>query len=84
MADLQRGVELGRFQLRADQLTTAVTVMSGSVLAAISLVLEGHRTWRDAGSDTAELFLRALGVPAEAARAMATSELPPLPSGGEE
>jgi hypothetical protein len=55
--------------------------MSSSVLGAISLVLEGHRTWRDAGSDTAELFLRALGVAPEAALVLATSDLSPLPPG---
>ena len=31
------------------------------------MVLEGHQTWREAGSATAELLLRALGIePAEA------------------
>jgi AcrR family transcriptional regulator len=82
--DLKLGIELGRFHLRADQLATAVAVMSGSVLAAIMLVLEGHRTWRDAGADTAELFLRALGVTADEARSLATSELPRLPAGGDD
>jgi AcrR family transcriptional regulator len=79
--DLRQGVEEGRFDLRPDQLASAVTVMSGSVLAAMSLVLEGHRTWRDAGSDTAELVLRALGRPADEARTLATTDLPPLPVG---
>ena len=78
--DLRLGVELERFQVRADQIPTAVAVLSGAVLAAMGLVLEGHRTWRDAGSDAAELMLRALGVSADEARALATSELPPLAS----
>jgi hypothetical protein len=43
-------------------------------------VLEGHGTWRDVGSDTAELVLVALGVTREEARALARSELAPLPS----
>jgi AcrR family transcriptional regulator len=79
--DIQLGTEIGRFHLRPDQVASAVVAMSGSVLGAISLVLEGHRTWRDAGSDTAELFLRALGIPAETALSLATSDLPPLPLG---
>ena len=83
-SDLRLGIELGRFHLRADQLASAVAVMSTGVLAAISLVLEGHRTWRDAGSDTAELILRAFGVPSEEALRLATSELPPLLAGTED
>jgi AcrR family transcriptional regulator len=78
--DLRLGLERGSFQLRPDQVAAAIATMSGSVLAAISLVLEGHRTWRDAGSDTAELILRALGVPADLARSLATSQLPALPA----
>jgi AcrR family transcriptional regulator len=81
--DLRRGLEGGSFDLRPDQAAGAVATMSGSVLAGISLVLEGHRTWRDAGSDTAELMLRALGVPADLARSLATSPLPALPAGGD-
>ena len=81
-SDLKLGVELGRFHLRADQVTSAIAMMSGSVLGAIWLVLEGQQTWRDAGADTAELVLRALGVPTDVARRLATSELPPLPEAG--
>lgn len=76
--DLQAGIQSGRFVLREGQVQTAVTMLSGAVLAAISLVLEGHRTWREAGSDTAELLLRAVGVPVEEARGLSTVELPPL------
>lgn len=78
---IQLGAEIGRFHLRPDQVPTAVVAISGSVLGAISLVLEGHRTWRNAGSDIAELLLRALGIPAEAALSLATTDLPPLPLG---
>jgi len=62
MSDLKIGVEIKRFNLRPEQLEAAVGMVSGGVLAAISLVLEGHRTWRDAGTDVAELSLRALGL----------------------
>lgn len=41
-------------------------------------VLDGHGTWREIGSDTAELLLTALGVDREEARTLARSELPPL------
>ncbi len=76
MSDLKMGVEIKRFHLRAEQLEAAVGMISGGVLAAMSLILEGHRTWRDVGTDVAELALRALGLSAEAARSMATAEFP--------
>ena len=38
-------------------------------------MLEGRRAWRDARSDGAELFLRAVGIPAEEAQSIATGEL---------
>jgi hypothetical protein len=60
-------------------LLSVLTLISSSVLGSIFLVLEGHRTWRESGSDTAELVLRALGVPLEEAKALATVELPVLP-----
>jgi len=53
-------------------------MIGGSVLTAITLVQEGHRTWRDAGSDIAELALRALGLSKDEAKQLATVELPPL------
>jgi AcrR family transcriptional regulator len=81
MSDLRAGVEQGRFAVRDDQIPSAVAVLSATALAAISLVLDGYQTWRQAGADAAELFLRALGVPPEEAQSIATSELRPLPAG---
>lgn len=79
MRDLRDGMEQRRYDFQPDQMLSVIAVIAGSVLASIVLVLEGHRTWRDAGSDTAELLLRGLGVEASAARRYATAELPPLP-----
>jgi len=78
--DLLNGLSSGRYTFRQEQLLSILTLISSSVLGSIFLVLEGHRTWREAGSDTAELVLRALGIPPQEARALATSELPVLPS----
>jgi AcrR family transcriptional regulator len=78
--DLLRGMESGRYTFRRDQLPTALAMIAGSVQAAMMLVLEGHKTWRDAGADTAELLLKALGVDSSEARALSTTELPPLPA----
>lgn len=80
MTDLLSGLTSGRYTFQQEQLLGVVTLISSSVLGSIFLVLEGHRTWRDAGSDTAELVLRALGVPLEEARTLATGELPALPA----
>jgi AcrR family transcriptional regulator len=79
VADLMRGVDAGRYTLRAEQLPSVVAMITGTVLGSIFLVLEGHRTWRDAGSEAAELLLIALGLSREEARALATAELPRLP-----
>lgn len=46
------------------------------MLSSIWLVLEGIKTWRDAGSDAAQFILTALGVPREEAQALAQMELP--------
>lgn len=76
--DLDRGARARRLALRREQLVSALLMLSGSVLAAIVAVIDGHQTWRDAGSSTAELYLRALGVSADEARAISTEALPPL------
>jgi hypothetical protein len=51
---------------------------AGSAIASMTLVLEGHKTWRDAGSEVAELILLALGLAPDEARAIASAELPLL------
>lgn len=77
--DLIHGLSLGRYQFRQEQMVTVISFIASSVLGAMFLVLEGLKTWREAGTDTAELILRALGVSIEDARVLATVELPPLP-----
>ncbi|MCY1285567.1 hypothetical protein D9M68_300240 [compost metagenome] len=78
--DVLAGLASQRYSFRQEQLLSAIGLIAGAVLIAISLVLQGHKTWRDAGADTAELVLRALGVPPEEARAFATAPLPELPT----
>ncbi|MCV9963223.1 hypothetical protein OIU34_15040 [Pararhizobium sp. BT-229] len=53
-------------------------MIAGTGLAALSLALPGHKTWRDAGSDAPEFVLRALEIEPEEARRIANLELPPL------
>ncbi|MCT9629230.1 TetR/AcrR family transcriptional regulator [Pseudomonas aeruginosa] len=76
--DLMTGLQAGRYQFRQEQMVSVISLISGSTLAAMFLVIEGLKTWRDAGSDTAELILRSLGLTSEEARSLATAELPPL------
>lgn len=72
------GIQSNRYDLNIDQLSSCIAMLTSSALGAMYLVREGLRTWRDAGSDCAELVLRALGVPAQQARHLATTELPML------
>jgi AcrR family transcriptional regulator len=78
MADLRAGIAAGRYVVEPDQAAAAMSLVAGAAISACYLVLEGHRTWRDAGSDAAELILRGLGVAKKEARRLATVELPPL------
>jgi AcrR family transcriptional regulator len=81
MRDVVVGMEQQRYHFLPTQLHSAIALIVGAVLASIVMVLDGRRTWRDAGSDTAELVLRGLGVEAAAARQYATADLLPLPEG---
>jgi len=76
---LMNGVLEGRYRFQSGQLPSVVGLVAGAVLGAILVVLEGHQTWRAAGSDTAELVLIALGVHPYEAKSLATQELPALP-----
>lgn len=78
MRDLQRGIAESRYDLRGIQPMTALSMIAGSVLGSMLLVLDGHKTWREAGTETAELLLRALGLPPDEARTLASKELAPL------
>jgi AcrR family transcriptional regulator len=79
--DLREGLEGGRYLFQPPQLSSAVSLITGAVLGACWLVLEGRKTWREAGSDGALFILTALGVPREEAQALAEVELPPLIDG---
>jgi AcrR family transcriptional regulator len=76
--DVAAGIAKGRYKLRSGQLPAAIVMIVNSALGGMFLVLRAHQSWRKAGSDAAELTLRALGVPAREALRIATAELPEL------
>jgi len=78
--DLLDGLEKGRYVFQKEQLASVVSLIMGAVLGSILLVLEGRKTWRDAGSDAAQFVLTAIGVPREEARALACMELSVMPN----
>lgn len=71
MDEMQEAVKAGRYSLLPEQVRTAIGMIWGVVIAAIYLVLEGHRTFRDASRDAAEFVLRALGVTKKDAQRLA-------------
>lgn len=77
--DLMNGIRAGRFHIQPEQMMSTLAMLGGAGVSAMLLVLEGHKTWRDAGSGAAELVLRALGLDVEEARTIAYADLLPLP-----
>jgi AcrR family transcriptional regulator len=78
MRDIEAGIAAGRYQLSPASTLAAASMISGATVSAMRMAIEGHLGWRDAGSSTAELVLRALGVAAQEAAEIAQVELPTL------
>ena len=78
MQDLMAGLQQDSFDFLPDQLPAALGVIAGSTVSAILMVLEGVKTWRDAGTETVTMILRGLGVSKEMAETIAARELPAL------
>jgi AcrR family transcriptional regulator len=79
MRDVAAGVATGRYVVPAGMELSIASLLMGTVVSAMWMVLEGHQGWREAGAGAAELVLCALGVPREEARRIATNPLPALP-----
>lgn len=78
MLDAMQGLQTGRYKIEAAQLPIVVGMTTGTTIGAFLLVQEGIKTWREAGSDTAELLLRGLGLSTREAKKLATEPLPEL------
>lgn len=76
MRDIEAGMAAGRYQITPASKLAAASMISGATVSAMRMAVEGHLGWRDAGSTTAELVLRALGVAAEEAAEISQVELP--------
>jgi len=77
-ADIARGIELGRFKVPPAKIKSVVSLLGGASVSAMQAVVAGQQTWRDAGSDAAELLLRATGLTPREAGKIAHAELPDL------
>lgn len=77
--DVDTGVAAGRYMLGDVSVDSVASLVQGATVSAMWMVLEGHQTWREAGTSTAELVLRALGIDATEAHRIATEPLPALP-----
>jgi AcrR family transcriptional regulator len=77
--ELRRGMVSGRFNIHRDQIASITATAGGATFGAMSLVLDGRRAWRQAGTDTAEIILRGIGLDRAEAREIANKELDPLP-----
>jgi AcrR family transcriptional regulator len=80
MADVSAGISAGRYTITTTDIDSVASMTLGATISAMWMVLEGHQTWRHAGSQTAELVLRALGIDASEAHDIASLELPRLPA----
>jgi AcrR family transcriptional regulator len=76
--DVALAIGSGRFKITLPQIPAFVAMLTGTTIAAMNTVIRGEQTWPDAGSNAAELLLRAAGIPAAEARRIARRELPPL------
>ena len=78
LADIEKGLTSKRYHIDEKQMFAVMSMIAGTVLSSMFLVLEGFKTWREIGSESAELILSALGLDKAEARQIANVELPTL------
>lgn len=76
MWDVSIGIAAGRYTVAVSMVPTIASLVIGATVSAMWMVLEGHQTWREAGSSTTELILRSLGIDPVEAQSISTAELP--------
>jgi AcrR family transcriptional regulator len=80
MRDVSAGIVAGRYHVDESMTPSIASLVIGATVSAMWMVQEGHQTWREAGSSTAELLLRALGIDTLEAHTISVAELPALPA----
>ena len=78
MRDISAGVAAGRYHIGPVSVDSVASLVLGATVSAMWMVLEGHQTWREAGSAAAELLLRAMGIEAAEANEISMTDLPHL------
>jgi AcrR family transcriptional regulator len=78
MQDINAGIATNRYDIGTSSIDSIASLIVGATVSAMWMVLEGHQTWRDAGSSTAELLLRAMGIDAGEAHEICAADLPDL------
>lgn len=81
MRDIGAGMAAGRYDIGSVSVDSIASLVLGATVSAMWMVLEGHQTWREAGSSTAELLLCALKIAPAEAREISIAELPRLATG---
>lgn len=76
--DIRNAIAAKRFKVDESYVPTLVSMLNGATMAAMAAVARGDQTWREAGSMSAELFLRAGGLTPAEARRVANEDVPPL------
>lgn len=76
MRDVRAGIASGRYAVGEGREMSVASLLTGAVISALWMVLEGHQTWREAGTGAAELVLIALGITPAEARDLSTLPLP--------
>ncbi|RHW23376.1 TetR/AcrR family transcriptional regulator [Nocardioides immobilis] len=76
MQDLAKGIAAGRYAVPPGSELSIASMLMGTVIGAMWMVLEGHQGWREAGAGAAELVLRSLGVAGDEAKELVSVPLP--------
>ena len=76
--DAKQVLHSGKAKVDPEREKTFISMLAGATLAAMSAVIGGHQTWRNAGVGTAEFLLVAAGVPQQKAQRLSRVALPDL------
>ncbi|WP_174188442.1 hypothetical protein [Nocardia barduliensis] len=73
MRDIESGIRAEHYAVASGMELGIASMVIGTTIGAIWMVLEGHQAWREAVSTAAQLVLGAIGVPRDEALAIASA-----------